>query len=49
MVQGSGGLVFLYGTVVLLIGRAIRSLFGNQQELIIFEDMQVSANATCQL
>jgi len=40
LIEGSGGLVFLYGTVVLLIGRAIRSLFGNQQELIIFEDMQ---------
>jgi len=40
LIEGSGGLVFLYGTVVLLIGRLIRSLFGNQQQLIIFEDMQ---------
>eukprot|EP00656_Telonema_subtile_P001580 TRINITY_DN10692_c0_g1_i1.p1 TRINITY_DN10692_c0_g1~~TRINITY_DN10692_c0_g1_i1.p1 ORF type:complete len:854 (-),score=129.37 TRINITY_DN10692_c0_g1_i1:216-2777(-) len=40
LIQGSGGLVFLYGSVVLLVGRVIRSIFGNQQQLIVFEDME---------
>merc|ERR1711918_49994 len=40
LLQQQGCLVFVYTSVVLLIGRLIRSTFGGAQVRIVFEDME---------